>query len=517
VISFLKLSLSKFLKRPHCVILLITYFAYCAFICFMEIKHHVFWRDEVRAFSIAKQAESLPNLLSLLRNEGHPPLWYLILKSLYLIFHQNWVLPLASILIAMVSAFLWLFFAPFSVLERVLFLAGVFPLFEFSVMARNYGISMLLMFLFCTQFKERLTHPYRAYLPLFFLPTTNAHSAILTGIVVAGLFAELLLKKGRRVSDFIAPGLVLGSVGWVIWTLHTNTTSSVVYSPGVLNLDSVTHAVIQFLQSPGHALIATFGHLDATYNWLFRSLIMLAFGLVLIRRPALLLIYLVTACAFSCFSDLIYPLQFRHQGVFYIFWLSCVWVDHSLPAAKTAWSRHAVPAIVVLLLVWQSSIAFSTVTNQFEIEQSSANLVADLVHSHPELKDAVLIGEPDFIMDTIPYYLDNRIYFPRGGRYGSWILFTREWRSAMTLEELSDTARLIHAQTNQPVVFLIGTQIRWSLGSGSASRFSYNQSLTWTVAGLDRFSHEVKLIGSFLTPTSGDESYDVYEWIGAKP
>jgi hypothetical protein len=116
----------------------------------MEIKHHVFWRDEVRAFSIAKQAESLPNLLSLLRNEGHPPLWYLILKSLYLIFHQNWVLPLASILIAMVAAFLWLFFAPFSVLERVLFLAGVFPLFEFSVMARNYGISMLLMFLFCT-------------------------------------------------------------------------------------------------------------------------------------------------------------------------------------------------------------------------------------------------------------------------------------------------------------------------------------------------------------------------------
>jgi hypothetical protein len=346
---------------------------------------------------------------------------------------------------------------------------------------------------------------------------TNAHSAILTGIVIAGLFAELLLKKGRRVSDFIAPGLVLGSVGWVIWTLHTNTTSSVVYSPGVLNLDSVTHAVIQFVQSPGHALIATFGHLDATYNWLFRSLIMLAFGLVLIRRPALLLIYLVTACAFSCFSDLIYPLQFRHQGVFYIFWLSCVWVDHSLPAAKTAWSRHAVPAIVVLLLVWQSSVAFSTVTNQFGIEQSSANLVADLVHSHPELKDAVLIGEPDFIMDTIPYYLDNRIYFPRGGRYGSWILFTREWRSAMTLEELSDTARLIHAQTNQPVVFLIGTQIRWSLGSGSASRFSYNQSLTWTVAGLDRFSHEVKLIGSFLTPTSGDESYDVYEWTGAKP
>ena len=46
-----------------------------------------------------------------------------------------------------------------------------------------------------------------------------------------------------------------------------------------------------------------------------------------------------------------------------------------------------------------------------------------------------MIGEPDFVMDTVPYYLDNPIYFPRGRRYGSWTLFTQEWRPLMTVDE----------------------------------------------------------------------------------
>ena len=151
--------------------------------------------------------------------------------------------------------------------------------------------------------------------------------------------------------------------------------------------------------SPGHALIPTFGHLNAEYNWAFRTFVILAFGLALIRRPVLLVIYLIAACAFSCFSDLVYPLQFRHQGVFYIFWLCCVWVDRSLEQnqprvgrATVMWYRYAVPSIVLLLMSWQACLAYSTVDNQFEKENSSANLVGDLVRSHPEWKNAVLSG-----------------------------------------------------------------------------------------------------------------------------
>ena len=74
-----------------------------------------------------------------------------------------------------------------------------------------------------------------------------------------------------------------------------------------------------------------------------------------------------------------------------------------------------------------------------------------------------MIGEPDFVMDTVPYYLDNPIYFPRGRRYGSWTLFTREWRPVMTMDELLQTAAQIHENTSKPILFLIGTQIHLRL------------------------------------------------------
>jgi hypothetical protein len=518
-------SLIKFLKRPHTAVLLAIYLLYCAFICFMEIKHHVFWRDEIRAFSIAKQADSLSDLSSLLQNEGHPALWYVLLKSLYLIFHANWVLPLASILVAMVSAFLWLWFAPFSLFERALFLTGVLPIFEFSVMARNYGISMLLMFLFCTQFEQRFKHPYRTYLPLFFLCFTNAHSTLITGVVTAALFLEVCFKQRKRISDFAGPILVLGTAAWVVWTLHSGTTvSSTALKQSPFDGTALVQAVMQFVQSPGHALVPTFALLSPQYIRLFQTFFIIASSLVLIRKPALLVIYLGIACGLSCFSDLIYSLQLRHQGVFYIFWLSCVWVQRSLISTQEKkwpeklngdWFRYPTAAVIILLMSWQSYMGRSALANQFETENSAALLFTDLVDSHPEWRDAVLIGEPDYIMDTIPYYLDNPIYFPRDGHYRKWVLFTREWRVGMTLEELLNTAASIHAGTGKPVLFLIGTQVRWTPGVAGRSIFGCNRYLTWTAPVLDRFSHETRKVGIFPRTTAVDETFSVYEWVGA--
>ena len=43
------------------------------------MTNHEFSRDEVRALSFARAAVSPLNLLDLVKNEGHPVLWYLLL------------------------------------------------------------------------------------------------------------------------------------------------------------------------------------------------------------------------------------------------------------------------------------------------------------------------------------------------------------------------------------------------------------------------------------------------------
>ena len=119
----------------------LVYSALIAFVLF----HHEFWRDEVRVLSNVKAAQSIPDLFRLVHNECYPPLWYLILMGMYRIFHANWVLPLASWMIASASAFVFLRFSPFSIVEKILFLLGTYPLYYYAVVCRPYGLGLLLL------------------------------------------------------------------------------------------------------------------------------------------------------------------------------------------------------------------------------------------------------------------------------------------------------------------------------------------------------------------------------------
>ena len=82
--------------------------------------HHEMWRDEVRAFSVAIRATSIPALFDALRVEGHPVLWYLVLAAGHSIFQSPLVLPIAAIVISTVAAAIVLRFAPFPLGVRLL-------------------------------------------------------------------------------------------------------------------------------------------------------------------------------------------------------------------------------------------------------------------------------------------------------------------------------------------------------------------------------------------------------------
>lgn len=62
-------------------------------------SRHIVWRDEVRGLTFAID-NPFPQILLMLRHEGHPVLWYLILKSGWWLSGSVRVLPIVSALIA---------------------------------------------------------------------------------------------------------------------------------------------------------------------------------------------------------------------------------------------------------------------------------------------------------------------------------------------------------------------------------------------------------------------------------
>src|SRR5260370_35317709 len=87
-------------------------------------------------------------MIESLRKEGHPALWYLLIRGAYFLVGSSAVLWIVSVGVASAAALLLVLRSPFGGPFLALFLFGGVALFEYSLMARNYGIRLLLIFLF---------------------------------------------------------------------------------------------------------------------------------------------------------------------------------------------------------------------------------------------------------------------------------------------------------------------------------------------------------------------------------
>jgi hypothetical protein len=143
----------------------------------VAIRHEP-WRDEVRAYTIATSTATLGEMFGALRSDGHPALWHLLLRGAHAVAPVTAVLPAVSLLVAAAAVLLFVVRSPFGPLLRVLFPFSVLPLYEYSVMARNYGLSLLLCFVFASLYGAR--RRLLLALCLVLLSNTNVHAAFLT-------------------------------------------------------------------------------------------------------------------------------------------------------------------------------------------------------------------------------------------------------------------------------------------------------------------------------------------------
>ena len=112
---------------------------------YVQLAHHVLWRDELNALAITWASPTIPSLFWHIHHEGHPWLWYVILwipsrftqSVLVLKFVQGIVSTAIILFVALRS--------PFRTWEKALVLAGYFFVFEYTVLSRMYGVMLLML------------------------------------------------------------------------------------------------------------------------------------------------------------------------------------------------------------------------------------------------------------------------------------------------------------------------------------------------------------------------------------
>ncbi|MFT8418374.1 MAG: hypothetical protein ABF636_06025 [Acetobacter sp.] len=216
-----------------------------AVITFVISYFHAFWGDEVINLIFGIGADSQYGI----HGNGHPAVWFLLLRGLYAVFHKVWVLPLASYLVAAVAVWLLIFKSPFSLRFKILFLCTNFALYEYVVMARNYGISMLFMFILAIvatnkRLKSHLTGPC-----LFVLCNINVHSVIVSVSYIFGLILEsikdktILLQEKRKFLLKTSSYTIVGTVICLLTIFPTFDTAATRPLSEILTIGNLKNAL----------------------------------------------------------------------------------------------------------------------------------------------------------------------------------------------------------------------------------------------------------------------------------
>ncbi len=468
-------------------------------------SHHVFWRDEVRALTFAIDVP-FPQILVSLRHEGHPALWLLILKLGWWLFGSVRVLPIVSALIAAGATSLFLVKSPFHPLQKVIFTFGVFPLYEYSVMCRNYGISMLLLFAACLLYKDRLVHPFRYGLILILLANSNVHALVIAVGFLASLTLEvcLRLRERREGSAPLVASVVFVGITIFATYLSIRPDQKVTYTHlSALTIADLPRAILKTLTSPGMILSQEHHRIG--------SVLICAFGLLLYRHKQVLTMFLVATLGLSALDNLAYPPSLRHIGVYICFLIALFWIDRILDAGeqkKGFWPIEAwKPVVLTGMLLWMVPKAARRAWEDFHHPASSAKAFSQLVQGDPALKDAIIIGEPDYFIETVPYYLPNDIYLPREQRYGRRVEFTTANRERLSVHELLETASRLKNETGHAVIIALGHPL--DPEGPFEIHFAYHSIFEYSPESLEDFAARTARL-AVLDEAAGDENYVVY-------
>jgi hypothetical protein len=297
-------SIDAWLSRPRNWIACI--FAVLALQCVLVITHKP-WLDEWQALQISLQSPTLSALFENLHYEGHPPLWYLMLRAAGRVLPPAWVLPFVQLPVALAIQGLILFRLPFSRLERLLIACNAYVLVDYGAISRSLGLGVL-FFVAAILFRHRRV----GWLAVAALPMVD---------FLFGVLSVLTLPIYWRERRLWAPGAALWFASGIAsaWTVRP--------APDMIPALWLTGPVQDGLVEVGRfgAVLLPFAMVDRQIVWnalptagpaFLGGILFIAMGLWLLRSDRLSQALFASFVALILvFSVSVYPLAIRHVSL----------------------------------------------------------------------------------------------------------------------------------------------------------------------------------------------------------
>ena len=387
---------------------------------YLQLIHHQPWRDEINAWGLVVASHSLDLLFHNVHYEAHPALWYLLLYPGSKLTHDPWMMKLVQ---SVIGTGIYLAFAvttPLRRAEQIFFYCSYYMIFEYTVMSRMYGVSLLFTLLFLA---SRLRHPERVLLNGFLLgiiANADVTSMILSGGLLLEYLTDWIPRRGNEgqstppLASFFK--LLSVYVGFV-------TVSTATLWPAKDISWRTTGRTFAFVHNYTHLLYSIMSYLGVSFlpihRWFprifwsaeakshpsfFLPLSILSVVLIFLvfrRKPRILLMIAAVATVGILFGHLIYLGFPRHFGIVYLAFIAGLWLlrGRDEPVSKLAY----------LLLAINTLAGIAALYGQWARPFADDYVTARWLSDH-HLENAAFIGTPDTHVIGVPEKLQRPIY-----------------------------------------------------------------------------------------------------------
>jgi hypothetical protein len=288
------------------------------------LLHHEPWEDEAHAWLIARDLDII-SIFKQMAYDGTPALWYMFLVPFAktgLPYISEFILHL---MIAVAAVTVFILYAPFSKLTKILFIFSYYMAYEYSIIARSYCLSILLLFLIATLYGKRFEHPLWYSFLIFLLFNTNAHSffiaSSLTILFAWESYRNKVHSSNGKISLFI---MLLGGLLSFLQLLPR--TDSINYGLLIGPSYLMPYVAIANAFFPWHSVFIMQG--DQRLAMIIMSiLIFFIIILSIVKKPSVLFILLLSFSGLFYIFTFIYPGNVRHHGFILIMLFFALWIS----------------------------------------------------------------------------------------------------------------------------------------------------------------------------------------------
>ncbi len=477
-----KKSFNNLLIKKNTI--LILFFLLFAFISFWSVSFHEMWRDEVQAWLLARDSNTIFDLFRNLKYEGHPGLWHLILFPLTRIFKYPISMQFLHVIIGLLNIYLLFRYSPFKFWQKVLIGFSYFLLYQYNVIARSYGLGVFFIFTACSLFPYRKKYPIQISLILVFLGHTSVLGLIysicfLLTIILEELFfakkslVPTQLKISNKTLYFCLFLIISGYFTSIIQMLPASDIG--VHNGWDFSFDKgkifdtgyqISQAFLPFLISKMISIENYFlAHLISFFLCGFISLIVIKLAF----RPSSLFLFLSTSFGLLLFFYVKFEGAVRHHGYIFIALISSLWIFKScfeINGIKKIrffnYLENIFESFLVLLLAFQSFLGLNSIYKDIKGTFSSAQKTAEFI-TEKGFSSATIIGHrSSFAMSVAGHlYPKKDFYYIDAQRFGTFLrwddkrtIYKNFVRSNEEINLLNENA-LTFSNINKDVLLLL--------------------------------------------------------------